>query len=147
MHPVGIFQPAGCIILNYIFGEQQTIGKMKEKKVLVTGANKGIGFGVAKYLGLSGWKVVVGARDQERAEKAINQLQSLGIEVTGWVDGRTENVGTHQRRPKPSRRVHRTLPYRRREIRHHGGLAQTGKAFTGFPLLYRCRRRQAGAKG
>ena len=29
---------------------------MKGKTVLVTGANKGIGFGIAKHLGLSGWK-------------------------------------------------------------------------------------------
>ena len=38
-----------------------------EKIVLVTGANKGIGFGIAKHLGLSEWKVIVGARDEQRA--------------------------------------------------------------------------------
>ena len=59
---------------------------MKEKIVMVTGANKGIGFGVAKHLGLSGWKVVVGARDEERAEQAINELVPLGIDVLGWVN-------------------------------------------------------------
>lgn len=58
----------------------------KKKKVLVTGANKGIGFGIAKHLGLSGWKVVIGARNQERAEKAIGELQTLGIDVDGWVN-------------------------------------------------------------
>ena len=56
------------------------------KTALVTGANKGIGFGIAKHLGLSGWKVIVGARDQGRAEKAISELQSLGIDVPGWVN-------------------------------------------------------------
>ncbi len=59
--------------------------KMKERMVLVTGANKGIGYGIAKHLGLSGWKVIIGARDPQRAEKAINQLQAAGIEVAGWV--------------------------------------------------------------
>jgi len=39
--------------------------------VLVTGANKGIGFGIAKHLGLSGWEVVIGARDEQRASAAI----------------------------------------------------------------------------
>ena len=59
---------------------------MNEKIVLVTGANKGIGYGIAKHLGLSGWKVIIGARHQGRAEKAIDQLQSLGIDVLGWVN-------------------------------------------------------------
>ena len=59
---------------------------MKEKIVLVTGANKGIGFGIAKHLGLSGWKVVIGARDEQRAEKAVSELKSQGIDVLGWVN-------------------------------------------------------------
>ncbi len=59
---------------------------MKEKVVLVTGANKGIGFGIAKHLGLSGWKVIVGARDEQRASSAIAKLQAEGIDVLGWVN-------------------------------------------------------------
>ena len=39
-----------------------------KKIVLVTGANKGIGFGIAKHLGKSGWHVIIGARDEQRAE-------------------------------------------------------------------------------
>lgn len=58
---------------------------MKDKIVLVTGANKGIGFGIAKHLGLSGWKVVVGARHQQRASEAISKLRSAGVDVLGWV--------------------------------------------------------------
>ena len=56
------------------------------RTALVTGANKGIGFGIAKHLGLSGWRIIVGARNSERAEKAISELQSLGIDVAGWVN-------------------------------------------------------------
>ncbi|UKK54532.1 SDR family NAD(P)-dependent oxidoreductase [Prevotella sp. E2-28] len=59
---------------------------MKEKIVLVTGANKGIGFGIAKHLGLSGWQVIIGARDEQRAEKAINELKTAGVNVLGWVN-------------------------------------------------------------
>ena len=59
---------------------------MKEKIVLVTGANKGIGFGIAKHLGKSGWQVIIGARDEERAEKAISELKSAGVNVLGWVN-------------------------------------------------------------
>ena len=56
------------------------------KTALITGANKGIGFGIAKHLGLSGWKVIIGARNQERAENVISKLRALGIEVPGWVN-------------------------------------------------------------
>ena len=59
---------------------------MKEKIVFVTGANKGIGYGIAKYLGKSGWQVIIGARDEQRAEKAVSALKSEGIDVLGWVN-------------------------------------------------------------
>ncbi|MBP5499686.1 MAG: SDR family NAD(P)-dependent oxidoreductase [Bacteroidales bacterium] len=59
---------------------------MNEKIALVTGANKGIGFGIAKHLGLSGWKVIVGARNKDRARDAIRQLKSAGVNVLGWVN-------------------------------------------------------------
>lgn len=54
------------------------------KKVLVTGANKGIGFEITRHLGKSGWQVIMGARSQERAEAAIRQLKAEGIETAGW---------------------------------------------------------------
>ena len=57
-----------------------------KKIALVTGANKGIGFGIAKYLGMSDWQVVLGARDAQRAEKAIIELKSAGVDVLGWVN-------------------------------------------------------------
>ena len=52
----------------------------------MTGANKGIGFGIAKHLGLSGWQVIIGARNEGRAEKAIDELKSVGVDVLGWVN-------------------------------------------------------------
>ena len=58
---------------------------MKEKIVFVTGANKGIGYGIAKHLGLCGWQVIIGARDEQRAEKAVSELKSAGVDVQGWV--------------------------------------------------------------
>ena len=58
---------------------------MNEHIALVTGANKGIGFGIAKHLGLSGWKVIIGARDEQRALEAIRQLEAENIGVLGWV--------------------------------------------------------------
>ena len=55
------------------------------KTVFVTGANKGIGFGIAKHLGISGWRVIIGARHRERASEAIRSLETAGVDVAGWV--------------------------------------------------------------
>ena len=57
-----------------------------EKTVFVTGANKGIGFGIARHLGLSGWQVIIGARDEQRASEAVSKLKAQGIDVRGWVN-------------------------------------------------------------
>ena len=67
---------------------------MKEKIAFVTGANKGIGFGIAKHLGLSGWQVLIGARDEQRAEKAVSELRSAGVDVLGWVNLELRNLAS-----------------------------------------------------
>ncbi len=59
---------------------------MRQKIAFITGANKGIGFGIAKHLGKSGWQIVVGARDEQRADNAISYLTSAGVNVLGWVN-------------------------------------------------------------
>lgn len=73
---------------------------MSKKVVLVTGANKGIGFGIAKHLGLSGWQVVIGARDEQRAERAVNELRAQGIDVLGWVNIELKDLGGIDRAAK-----------------------------------------------
>ncbi|MGF7182611.1 SDR family NAD(P)-dependent oxidoreductase [Tunturiibacter psychrotolerans] len=40
-----------------------------EKVVLVTGANKGIGFEVSRALGRGGFRVLLGARDKARGKE------------------------------------------------------------------------------
>ena len=67
---------------------------MKEKIAFVTGANKGIGFGIAKHLGLSGWQVIIGARDEQRAEKAVSELRSAGVDVLGWMNLELRNLAS-----------------------------------------------------
>ena len=70
------------------------------KIVLVTGANKGIGFGIVKHLGKSGWQVIIGARDEQRAEKAISELKSVGVDVLGWVNIELRNLASIEQAAK-----------------------------------------------
>jgi NAD(P)-dependent dehydrogenase (short-subunit alcohol dehydrogenase family) len=70
---------------------------VKDKIAFVTGANKGIGFGIAKHLGFNGWDVIVGARDEQRATEAIDQLKAQGIRVLGWVDIELKDIKSIER--------------------------------------------------
>src|SRR3954452_18696789 len=57
---------------------------MSEKTiVLVTGANKGIGYEIAAGLGALGWSVGVGSRDERRREAAVEKLRAGGAEAFG----------------------------------------------------------------
>jgi len=51
------------------------------KIVLVTGANKGIGFEVSRQLGRAGFTVLLGARDEARGEEAAGKLRNEGLDV------------------------------------------------------------------
>ena len=50
-----------------------------EKIALITGANKGIGFAIARQLGEMGSLVLIGARDEVRGKQAADSLASEGI--------------------------------------------------------------------
>lgn len=52
-----------------------------KKVALVTGANKGIGFEVARQMGLAGWTVIVAARDQALGTSAVEKLSSEGLDA------------------------------------------------------------------
>lgn len=57
---------------------------MSEKKsALVTGANKGIGYEIAKGLSALGYRVGVGARDEARRADAVAKLRAAGADAFG----------------------------------------------------------------
>ncbi|MFE0458618.1 SDR family NAD(P)-dependent oxidoreductase [Kitasatospora sp. NPDC058965] len=49
--------------------------------VLITGANKGLGFETAKRLGHEGWRVFLGSRDGSRGRAAADRLIADGVEA------------------------------------------------------------------
>ena len=55
--------------------------------VFVTGANKGIGHEVARQLGHRNFKVLVGARDVNRAAAAVEKLKLEGIDAHPIIVG------------------------------------------------------------
>lgn len=50
------------------------------KTVLITGANKSIGFETARQLLQKGYYVYLGSRDQEKGQQAVDQLKSEGFD-------------------------------------------------------------------
>ncbi len=52
-----------------------------KKVALITGANKGIGFEVARQIGRAGWTVLVGARKEDLGRQAAAKLQAEGLDV------------------------------------------------------------------
>ena len=53
----------------------------EQKTVLITGANKGLGYETARQLGEKGYTVLVGARDETRGNEAVEKLKGEGFDA------------------------------------------------------------------
>ncbi|KAA9034556.1 SDR family oxidoreductase [Ginsengibacter hankyongi] len=64
------------------------------KTVLITGANKGIGFETAKQLAQLGYFVYLGSRDKMKGLEAINKLKDLGISNVALIEIDVTNINS-----------------------------------------------------
>lgn len=57
-------------------------GRLKNKRVLITGASRGIGFGIAQAFAAEGADLVLNARDEKRLQEAAQTLRDVaGVNV------------------------------------------------------------------
>jgi NAD(P)-dependent dehydrogenase (short-subunit alcohol dehydrogenase family) len=70
--------------------ERYFVMKMQERIALVTGANKGIGFEVARQLARRNFRVFIGARNTEAGEAAVQKLKREAEKEDSENTGRGE---------------------------------------------------------
>lgn len=57
---------------------------MKTKTALITGAGSGIGFGIAKSLGMQGFDIIITDINDDIVERSLGQLKQAGVVAKGF---------------------------------------------------------------
>jgi NAD(P)-dependent dehydrogenase (short-subunit alcohol dehydrogenase family) len=78
-----------------------------QRTALVTGANKGIGFEVARELARMGWRVFLGARNEKAGRAAAEKLRGAGEVIFLEID--VSDAGSIRRAAEELSRQHKHL--------------------------------------
>ena len=54
---------------------------VKGKYALITGANRGIGYRIAKFMALQGCNLILHSRSHEHTAKVLQEVKALGVEA------------------------------------------------------------------
>ncbi len=66
------------------------------KVAIVTGGNGGLGLGMARGLARAGANIVVAARDQDKTEEAVAELEGMGVKAMGLMTDVTSEAEIKQ---------------------------------------------------
>ena len=69
---------------------------MENKIAFITGANRGLGLETARELGEKGVTVIVGARDKEKGDEAVEKLKAQGLTAEAFVFD-VDNTDDHKK--------------------------------------------------
>ena len=96
------------------------------KTVLITGANKSIGFETARQLLQRGYYVYLGSRDMEKGQQAVSQLQSEGLNQVEAIEIDVDQVESIKAARKVLGRKTKVLDVLVNNAGISGGLPQNG---------------------
>ena len=65
--------------------QSESLFELKNKTVLITGSNGGLGFFIAQGMGKAGAKIILNGRSHEKLNKAVSVLKNQKIETYGYA--------------------------------------------------------------